>query len=49
MTRAADIVPGGEHGRWLAPALLVPITVVSLIGFIAPVVNLLVLSFQKAG
>ncbi len=32
----------------MAIALLLPITIVSLVGFVAPVANLLVLSFQKA-
>lgn len=32
----------------LALALIVPVTVISLLGFVAPVVNLLMLSFQRA-
>jgi putative spermidine/putrescine transport system permease protein len=43
----APIRPNGAS-RLVAPALLIPITIISLVGFVAPVANLLVLSFQKA-
>jgi putative spermidine/putrescine transport system permease protein len=49
--RAAALSLNSPQRGGAAPfaiALLLPITVVSLIGFVAPVANLLVLSFQKA-
>ena len=47
---ALDTAPSTRprFGDWAAGAFLLPITIVSLIGFIAPVAKLLVLSFQKA-
>jgi putative spermidine/putrescine transport system permease protein len=50
MRAAALSLNSPQHGGAapFAIALLLPITVVSLIGFVAPVANLLVLSFQKA-
>jgi putative spermidine/putrescine transport system permease protein len=44
----AETDPGGPRGGLTAGALLAPIALVSLVGFVAPVANLLVLSFQKA-